>query len=192
MTPAAVNREIVLELGATNYLLTQLLRVGIMHASTAAAHMANDVEHDFAPIGMVGVDWRHEDAPELGYWLGVDHWGRGFATEAARAVIDFTFEEFQVDQLVSGAPDEGISYEYVAGLLGLTDSTLLDDTVEAFAAADPASVFRIVDRVVEAGHDPRRFTEDLLETWIDWKRTNEVDPIRLRPHPHEFELYFDI
>ena len=36
------------------------------------------------------------------------------------------------------------------------------------------------------------FTDDLLETWIDWKRTNEVDPIRLRPHPHEFELYFDI
>ena len=49
MPPAAVSREIVLELGATNYLLTQLLRVGIMHASTAAAHMANDVEHDFAP-----------------------------------------------------------------------------------------------------------------------------------------------
>ncbi len=36
------------------------------------------------------------------------------------------------------------------------------------------------------------FTEDLLETWIDWKRVNEVDPIRLRPHPHEFELYYDI
>ena len=36
------------------------------------------------------------------------------------------------------------------------------------------------------------FTDDLIETWIDWKRTNEVDPIRLRPHPHEFELYFDI
>jgi glutamine synthetase len=36
------------------------------------------------------------------------------------------------------------------------------------------------------------FTQDLVETWIDWKRTNEVDPIRLRPHPHEFELYFDI
>ena len=72
-----------------------------------------------------------------------------------------------LDQLVSGAPDEGISYEYAAGLLGLTDSTLLDDTVEAFAAADPASVFRIVDRVVEAGHDPRRFTEDLLERLRD-------------------------
>ena len=36
------------------------------------------------------------------------------------------------------------------------------------------------------------FTEDLIETWIDYKRTREVDPIRLRPHPHEFELYYDI
>ena len=36
------------------------------------------------------------------------------------------------------------------------------------------------------------FTEDLIETWVDYKRSNEVDPIRLRPHPHEFELYYDI
>jgi glutamine synthetase len=36
------------------------------------------------------------------------------------------------------------------------------------------------------------FTPDLIETWIDWKRTNEVDPIRVRPHPHEFELSFDL
>jgi glutamine synthetase len=36
------------------------------------------------------------------------------------------------------------------------------------------------------------FTGDLIETWIDWKRANEIDPIRLRPHPHEFELYYDL
>ena len=36
------------------------------------------------------------------------------------------------------------------------------------------------------------FTDDLIETWIDYKRTHEIDPIRLRPHPHEFELYYDI
>ncbi|MDO5710873.1 MAG: type I glutamate--ammonia ligase [Micrococcales bacterium] len=36
------------------------------------------------------------------------------------------------------------------------------------------------------------FTEDLIETWIEWKRKNEVDPIRFRPHPHEFEMYYDI
>ena len=35
------------------------------------------------------------------------------------------------------------------------------------------------------------FTEDLIQTWIDWKRTKELDPIRLRPHPHEFYLYYD-
>ena len=36
------------------------------------------------------------------------------------------------------------------------------------------------------------FTPDLIETWIDWKRENEVAPIQLRPTPHEFELYYDI
>ena len=61
------------------------------------------IECGRAAIGMVGVDWRESEAPELGYWLGVEHWGRGFGTEAARAVIDFTFEEFEVEQLFSGA-----------------------------------------------------------------------------------------
>jgi glutamine synthetase len=36
------------------------------------------------------------------------------------------------------------------------------------------------------------FTEDLLRTWIEYKRTQEVDPIRLRPHPYEFYMYYDI
>jgi glutamine synthetase len=36
------------------------------------------------------------------------------------------------------------------------------------------------------------FTDDLIETWISYKLENELDPIRLRPHPHEFELYFDV
>ena len=35
------------------------------------------------------------------------------------------------------------------------------------------------------------FTQDLVETWIDYKRENEVDPLRLRPHPLEFEMYYD-
>ena len=35
------------------------------------------------------------------------------------------------------------------------------------------------------------FTPDLISTWIDYKRTHEIDPIRLRPHPHEFEMYYD-
>ena len=35
------------------------------------------------------------------------------------------------------------------------------------------------------------FTPDLIETWIDYKRTHEIAPVQLRPHPHEFELYYD-
>jgi len=36
------------------------------------------------------------------------------------------------------------------------------------------------------------FTEDLIETWIEYKRNAEIQPIRQRPHPHEFELYYDV
>jgi glutamine synthetase len=49
---------------------------------------------------------------------------------------------------------------------------------------------------LEADHDYLTegdvFTKDLIETWIDYKRTNEIDPLRLRPHPHEFEMYYDL
>ena len=36
------------------------------------------------------------------------------------------------------------------------------------------------------------FTQDLIDTWIEYKRTKEVDPVRLRPHPWEYYLYFDV
>ena len=36
------------------------------------------------------------------------------------------------------------------------------------------------------------FTQDVIDTWIEYKRINEVDAIRLRPHPHEFAMYYDI
>ena len=52
------------------------------------------IEHNFEAIGMVGLIMHEPEAPELGYWLGVEHWGRGFGTEAARAAIDYFFEEF--------------------------------------------------------------------------------------------------
>lgn len=61
------------------------------------------VEHERDVIGLVGVSWENEVAPELGYCFGMDHWGKGYATEAARAVIDYAFEEFAIDELLSGA-----------------------------------------------------------------------------------------
>jgi len=35
------------------------------------------------------------------------------------------------------------------------------------------------------------FTKDVIETWISWKRKNELDELALRPHPYEFNLYYD-
>jgi glutamine synthetase len=59
----------------------------------------------------------------------------------------------------------------------------------------PGSLPEVLD-ALEADHEylveGGVFTPDLIETWVDWKRSNEIDPVRLRPHPHEFELYFDI
>lgn len=54
-------------------------------------------------LGVIGIDLGKPDVPEIGYWLGVPHWGRGYATEAARAVIDYAFEEFGSTELRAGA-----------------------------------------------------------------------------------------
>ncbi|MCD0482383.1 DNA polymerase III subunit gamma and tau [Streptacidiphilus sp. ASG 303] len=72
-----------------------------------------------------------------------------------------------MDQLLAGAGEEGVTYAMATALLGYTDATLLDEVVDAFAAHDGATVFRVVDRVVEGGHDPRRFVADLLERLRD-------------------------
>jgi glutamine synthetase len=59
----------------------------------------------------------------------------------------------------------------------------------------PGSLEDVLNNL-EADHDYLLeggvFTPDLIETWLSWKRENEVDAIRLRPHPHEFALYYDI
>ncbi|MFG2088690.1 DNA polymerase III subunit gamma and tau [Spirillospora sp. NPDC048824] len=68
-----------------------------------------------------------------------------------------------LDQLLAGSDEDGITYARAVSLLGYTDSALLDEVIAAFAARDGAAVFAAVDRVVESGQDPRRFTADLLE-----------------------------
>lgn len=72
-----------------------------------------------------------------------------------------------LDQLMAGAGPNGLDYELAVALLGYTHASLLDDVVEAVAASDAATVFRAVDRVIQTGHDPRRFVEDLLERFRD-------------------------
>ncbi len=72
-----------------------------------------------------------------------------------------------LDQLMAGAGASGLDYELAVALLGYTHASLLDDVVDAIAASDSATVFKAVDRVIQTGHDPRRFVEDLLERFRD-------------------------
>ena len=70
-------------------------------------------------------------------------------------------------QLLAGAGKEGVTYEIAIQLLGYTDGALLDEAIDALAARDAATLFKTIDRVIESGHDPRRFTQDFLERLRD-------------------------
>src|SRR5579862_8415589 len=72
-----------------------------------------------------------------------------------------------LDQLIAGSDESGLRYERTAALLGYTDDSLLDEVTESFAAGEGAAVFHAIDRVVEGGHDPRRFAADLLDRLRD-------------------------
>lgn len=72
-----------------------------------------------------------------------------------------------LDQLIAGSGEDGITYQSALALLGATDVALIDDAVNALAAADRSGMFGTIERVIAAGHDPRRFTSDLLDRFRD-------------------------
>jgi glutamine synthetase len=113
--------------------------------------------------------------------------------------------EFRVPD-PSANPYLAFSAMLMAGLDGIRnkieppepiDKDLYDLPPEEFAQVTqvPGSLEEVLD-ALEADHDYLLeggvFTPDLISTWIEWKRTNEIDPIRLRPTPHEFALYFGV
>jgi len=120
------------------------------HAVEFVRAIANDsretvflIENNFVPIGIVGVDWSAPDAPELGYWLGVEHWGRGFGTEAARAAIDLTFEEFDAEQLLSGARVVNPASRNILEKCGFQWSGVELHRSEALGSSTPVDRFRL-------------------------------------------------
>ena len=70
-------------------------------------------------------------------------------------------------QVIAGAGDDGVTYADTVMQLGMTDMTLLDETVDALIARDGAQLFGVIERVMDAGHEPRRFVSDLLERLRD-------------------------
>lgn len=94
--------------------------------------------------------------------------GEGVLTLVMRAGGGSVRDTLSVlDQLMAGAIDGQVTYQTAVALLGYTDSTLLDESVDALAGGDGAAAFRVVERMVESGHDPRRFVEDLLQRLRD-------------------------
>ena len=72
-----------------------------------------------------------------------------------------------LDQLMAGAIDGEIAYKTAVALLGYTDTALLDETVDALAGGDGGAVYRVIEKMVSSGHDPRRFVEDFLQRLRD-------------------------
>ncbi|MGK8361228.1 DNA polymerase III subunit gamma and tau [Corynebacterium amycolatum] len=67
-----------------------------------------------------------------------------------------------MDQLIAGSGADGVDYETSAAILGVTDSVIITDAIEALAAGDRAAMFSVVGRVIMSGQDPARFASDLL------------------------------
>ena len=89
----------------------------------------------------------------------------GFVTRAGGGSVRDSLSV--LDQLIAGSGADGLTYEGAAALLGFTSVELLDATIDALAARDASAVFTQVDKVIESGHDPRRFAMDLLERLRD-------------------------
>ncbi len=70
-------------------------------------------------------------------------------------------------QVISGSGPDGVTYAEAVAQLGMTDATLLDATIDALADHDGGALFSVIDQVIDAGHDPRRFVTDLLERFRD-------------------------
>jgi RimJ/RimL family protein N-acetyltransferase len=94
------------------------------------------------PIGACGIDLR-ADGPEIGYWLGVPYWGRGFATEAVRALIDHAFGELDHTALQSGARVSNPASRRVLEKCGFQWTGVRLCRIRAINSAAPIDRFRL-------------------------------------------------
>jgi RimJ/RimL family protein N-acetyltransferase len=101
------------------------------------------VESNFAPIGAVSISMIEPEAPDIGYWLGVEHWGRGFATEAARAVIDYFFAEFDREHLFACARVANPTSRNILEKCGFQWSGVELHRFEALGCSSPVDRFRL-------------------------------------------------
>jgi RimJ/RimL family protein N-acetyltransferase len=104
---------------------------------------------DDALIGGCGVA-RSDSGPELGYWVGVPFWGQGFATEAARAVIDYAFNSLGHEVLEAGARVSNPASRRVLEKCGFQWTGVRLAKIRAINSAAPADRFRLDWRLWES------------------------------------------
>ncbi|HWL05986.1 MAG TPA: GNAT family N-acetyltransferase [Xanthobacteraceae bacterium] len=97
-------------------------------------------------IGICGIHFNGEPAPELGYWLGTAHWDQGYATEAARAVIDYAFDDLGYDALLAGARVANPASRRVLEKCGFQWTVGLY-RIRALASSAPVDRFRLDRRL---------------------------------------------
>ena len=115
----------------------------VRYAASEPSEVAFLIEQNFEPIGMAGLNVAEPEAPELGYWLGVGHWGQGFGTEAARAVIDYFFEEFSGEHLYAGARVTNPASRNILEKCGFQWSGVQLHRFLALGSSTPVDCFRL-------------------------------------------------
>jgi RimJ/RimL family protein N-acetyltransferase len=110
-------------------------------------------EHTFlitrgaAVLGACGIARRDGEEPEIGYWLGVAFWGRGYATEAARGVIDHAFGDVGYDCLAGGARVSNPASRRVLEKCGFQWTGVGLYRIRALASSAPVDRFRLDRRL---------------------------------------------
>jgi RimJ/RimL family protein N-acetyltransferase len=98
---------------------------------------------DDALIGICGMRMKPRKTPEIGYWLGAPYWGHGYATEAARAVIDHAFEDLGLERLEAGARVSNPASRRVLEKCGFQWSSVVLLRIHAIASSAPVDRFRL-------------------------------------------------
>jgi RimJ/RimL family protein N-acetyltransferase len=101
---------------------------------------------DAVPIGVCGVEPR-EGGPEIGCWIGVSHWGQGYATEAVRALIDHAFADLQHEALVGGTRVSNPASRRVLEKCGFQWTGVRLSRIRAINSAAPTDRYRLDRRL---------------------------------------------
>jgi RimJ/RimL family protein N-acetyltransferase len=104
------------------------------------------IERNGSVIGACGLELRH-DLPEIGYWLGVPYWGKGYATEAVRALIDHAFDELGHDTLVAGARISNPASRRLLEKCGFQWTGVALQRIRAIRSSAPLDRFRLERRI---------------------------------------------